>query len=79
VSAYVEPNQPVIRRRTSAFCKGSTRFSASPADRSHLGRGAGLSGFCDPLRSQDQLTEMYEVPWNDPKNPDSGFSPAARI
>ena len=38
---------------------------------SYLGFPGGVARF-DP---KTKLTEYYEIPWNDPKNPDSGFSP----
>ncbi len=75
VSAYVEPNQPVDPKKDKRVLQGLYSVSASPADGSIWAVVLGFPGSAIRFDPKTKLTEMYEVPWNDPKNPDSGFSP----
>ena len=75
VDAYVGANDPVDPKKDKHVQVGFYGASPNPADgtvwASYLGFPGGVARF-DP---KTKLTEYYEVPWNDPKAPDSGFSP----
>jgi len=75
VDAYVGPDDPVDPTKDKHVKVGFYGASPSPSDgtvwASYLGFPGGVVRF-DP---KTKLTEFYEVPWNDAKNPDSGFSP----
>ncbi len=75
VDDYVGPNDPVDPKKDKHVKVGFYGASPNPADgtvwASYLGFPGGAARF-DP---KTKLTEYYEIPWNDPKNPDSGFSP----
>jgi len=75
VDAYVGPDDAVDPTKDKHVKVGFYGASPSPSDgtvwASYLGFPGGVVRY-DP---KTMLTEFYEVPWNDPKNPDSGFSP----
>jgi hypothetical protein len=75
VDAYVGPNDPVDPAKDKRVLVGFYGASPNPADgtvwASYLGFPGGVARF-DP---KTQLTEFYEIPYKDPKNPKSGFSP----
>jgi hypothetical protein len=75
VDAYVGPDEAVDPNKDKHVKVGFYGASPSPSDgtiwASYLGFPGGVVRY-DP---KTMLTEYYEVPWNDPKNPDSGFSP----
>jgi len=75
VDDYVGPNDPVDPKKDKHVKVGFYGASPSPADgtvwASYLGFPGGVARF-DP---KTKLTEFYEVPYKDPKNPRSGFSP----
>jgi len=75
VSAYVEPNQPVDLKEDKRVLQGLYSVSPSAADGTIWAVVLGFPGTAIRFDPKTKLTEMYEVPWNDPKNPDSGFSP----
>jgi hypothetical protein len=72
---YVEPNQPVDPKKDKRVLQGLYSVSANPADGTIWAVVLGFPGTATRFDPKTGLTEMYEVPWNDPKNPDSGFSP----
>ena len=72
---YVEPNQPVDPKKDKRVLQGLYSVSANPVDGSIWAVVLGFPGTATRFDPKTKLTEMYEVPWNDPKNPDSGFSP----
>ncbi len=72
---YVEPNQPVDPTKDKRVLQGLYSVSANPADGTIWSVVLGFPGTATRFDPKTKLTEMYEVPWNDPKNPDSGFSP----
>jgi hypothetical protein len=72
---YVEPNQPVNPTKDKRVLQGLYSVSPSPADGTVWAVVLGFPGTATRFDPKTKLTEMYEVPWNDPKNPDSGFSP----
>ena len=75
--AYVEPNDPVDPAKDKRF--GSAFYSVAPApDGSVWGTALGFPGAVIRLNPgssppETALAEVYEPPFNDPKNP--GFSP----
>jgi len=73
--AYVEPNQPVDPAKDKRVLQGLYSVSANPVDGTIWAVVLGFPGTAIRFDPKTKLTEMYEVPWNDPKNPDSGFSP----
>ena len=75
VSAYVEPNQTVDLKKDKRVLQGLYSVSPSAADGTIWAVVLGFPGTAIRFDPKTKLTEMYEVPWNDPKNPDSGFSP----
>jgi hypothetical protein len=70
---YVEPNSPSIRKR-QARAAGLYSVSANPST-VRFGPSCSASPDRDALRSQDQADRNVRDSVNDPKNPDSGFSP----
>lgn len=72
---YVEPNQPVDPAKDKRVLQGLYSVSANPTDGTIWAVVLGFPGTATRFDPKTGLTEMYEVPWNDPKNPDSGFSP----
>ncbi len=75
VDAYVEPNQPVDPTKDKRVLQGLYSVSENPADGTIWAVVLGFPGTATRFDPKTKLTEMYEIPWNDPKNPDSGFSP----
>jgi len=73
--AYVGPNQPVDPGKDKRVLQGLYSVSANPVDGSIWAVVLGFPGTATRFDPKTKLTEMYEIPWNDPKNPDSGFSP----
>ncbi len=75
VDDYVGVDAAVDPKKDKHVKVGFYGASPNPADgtvwASYLGFPGGAARF-DP---KTKLTEFYEIPWNDPKNPDSGFSP----
>jgi hypothetical protein len=75
LDAFVEPTDAVDPAKDKRVLVGFYGASPSPADgtvwASYLGFPGGVVRF-DP---KTKLTEFYEVPYKDPKNPHSGFSP----
>ncbi len=75
VDAFVGPDEAADPNKDKHVKVGFYGASPSPSDgtvwASYLGFPGGVVRY-DP---KTMLTEFYEVPWNDPKNPDSGFSP----
>src|SRR5215216_5685032 len=75
--AYVEPNQPVDPSKDKRY--GGGFYSVAPApDGSVWGSVLGMPGAAvrlvpGPNPPQTALAEVYEPPFNDPKNP--GFTP----
>ncbi len=72
---YVEPNQPVDPKKDKRVLQGLYSVSENPADGTIWAVVLGFPGTATRYDPKTKLTEMYQVPWNDPKNPDSGFSP----
>jgi hypothetical protein len=74
-AGWVGPNDPVDPNKDKLVRVGFYGASPSPVDgtvwASYLGFPGGIVRF-DP---KSKLTEYYEVPYKDPKNPRSGFSP----
>ncbi|MDE2476615.1 MAG: carboxypeptidase regulatory-like domain-containing protein [Alphaproteobacteria bacterium] len=75
VDDYVEPNQPADPRKDKRVLQGLYSVSANPVDGSIWAVVLGFPGTALRFDPKTKLTEFYQVPWNDPKNPDSGFSP----
>jgi len=73
--SYVEPNQPVDPKKDKRVLQGLYSVSANPVDGTIWSVVLGFPGTAIRFDPKTKLTEMYEIPWNDPKNPDSGFSP----
>ena len=75
VDAYVEPNQAIDPKKDKRVLQGLYSVSENPADGTIWAVVLGFPGTATRFDPKTGLTEMYEIPWNDPKNPDSGFSP----
>ena len=75
VDDYVGPNDPVDPKKDKRVQQGFYGASPSPADGTVWASVMGFPGTLARFDPKTKLTEMYEVPWNDPKNPNSGFSP----
>jgi hypothetical protein len=73
--AYVEPNQPLDPAKDKRVLQGLYAVSANPVDGSIWSVVLGFPGTATRFDPKTKLTEIYEIPWNDPRNPDSGFSP----
>jgi hypothetical protein len=73
--AYVEPTQAVDPAKDKRVLQGLYSVSANPVDGTIWAVVLGFPGTAIRFDPKTKLTEVYEVPWNDPKNPDSGFSP----
>ena len=75
VDDYVGVDDPIDPKKDKHVKVGFYGASPNPADgtvwASYLGFPGGVARF-DP---KTKLTEFYEVPYKDPKNPRSGFSP----
>ena len=75
--AYVEPDQPVDPTKDKRINAPFYGVAPSPVDDSIWGSVAGhardrSSGWCpDPNPPATALSEIYEVPWNNPKAPGS--------
>jgi hypothetical protein len=72
---YVGPNDPVDPKKDKRVLQGLYSVSANPIDGTIWAVVLGFPGTATRFDPKTKLTEMYEVPWTDPKNPDSGFSP----
>jgi hypothetical protein len=72
---YVEPNQPVDPTKDKRVLQGLYSVSANPVDGTIWAVVLGFPGTAIRFDPKTKLTEVYEVPWNDPKTPESGFSP----
>jgi hypothetical protein len=75
VGAYVEPNAPVDPTKDKRVLQGLYSVSENPADGTIWAVVLGFPGTATRFDPKTKLTEVYEIPWNDPKNPDSGFAP----
>ena len=72
---YVEPGQPADPKKDKRVLQGLYSVSENPVDGTIWAVVLGFPGTATRFDPKTKLTEVYEVPWNDPKNPDSGFSP----
>jgi len=72
---YVQPNQPVDPKKDKRVLQGLYSVSENPADGTIWAVVLGFPGTAIRFDPRTKLTEVYEIPWNDPKNPDSGFAP----
>ncbi len=72
---FVEPGAPVDPKKDKRVLQGLYSVSENPADGTIWAVVLGFPGTATRFDPKTKLTEMYEIPWNDPKNPDSGFSP----
>jgi hypothetical protein len=78
--AYVEPDQPVDPTKDKRIIAGFYGVAPSPADGSIWGSVVGMPGSLVRLvpgsnPSTTALSEIYNVPWNNPKAPAQGFAP----
>src|SRR5206468_2673254 len=78
--AYVEPNEPVDPGKDKRLVAGLYGVSVSPADGTIWGTSLGYPGYVVHLIPGDHppetaLTEIFEVPADDPKAPMHGYSP----
>ena len=77
---YTEPGQPMDPNKDMRLKAGFYGVTVSPADGSIWGTVLGFPGSIvrvvpgsDPARTS--LSEIYELPWGNPKAPVQGFSP----
>ena len=78
--AYVEPDQPVDPTKDKRIIAGFYGVAPSPADGSIWGSVVGMPGSLVRLVPGSNppataLSEIYNVPWNNPKAPAQGFAP----
>jgi hypothetical protein len=78
--AYVEPDQPVDPTKDKRINAGFYGVAPSPADGSIWGSVVGMPGSIVRLAPGSNppataLSEIYNVPWNNPKAPAQGFAP----
>ncbi len=78
--AYVEPDQPVDPTKDKRINAGFYGVAPSPADGSIWGSVVGMPGSIVRLVPGSNppataLSEIYNVPWNNPKAPAQGFAP----
>jgi hypothetical protein len=78
--AYVEPNQPIDPSKDKRIQASFYGLSPSPADGSIWGTVTGMPGMIVRVNPganppATALSEVYELPWGDPKVPQSGYSP----
>jgi hypothetical protein len=78
--AYVEPNQPVDPSKDTRISGSFYGITVSPLDGSVWGSMLGFPGAIARIvpgshPPSTALTELYEVPWNNPKAAAQGFSP----
>ena len=75
VDEFVGPTDAVDPKKDKRILQGFYGASPNPADGTVWASVLGFPGTVARFDPKTKLTEFYEVPWNDPKNPDSGFSP----
>jgi hypothetical protein len=78
--AYVEPDQPIDPTKDKRINAPFYGVAPSPADGSIWGSVQGMPGSIvrlvpGPHPPATALSEIYEVPWNDPKANGRGFAP----
>jgi hypothetical protein len=78
--AYVEPNQPIDPTKDKRIDAPFYGVAPSPADDSIWGSVLGMPGALVRLTLGSNppataLSEIYEVPWNNPKASGQGFAP----
>ena len=78
--AYVEPDQPVDSSKDKRISGSFYGVTVSPSDGSIWGSMLGFPGRIARINPgshppETALTEVYELPWNNPKAPVQGFSP----
>jgi hypothetical protein len=78
--AYNEPNEPIDPARDHRINAPFYGVAPSPLDGSIWGSVQGMPGSVVRLvpgtnPSATALSEIYEVPWNNPKTPAQGFAP----
>jgi hypothetical protein len=78
--AYVEPDQPIDPTKDKRINTPFYGVAPSPADGSIWGSYLGMPGGIVRLAPGSNppataLSEIYEVPWNNPKAPAQGFAP----
>ena len=78
--AYVEPDQPIDPTKDKRINAPFYGVAPSPADDSIWGSVLGVPGSLVRLTLGSNppataLSEVYEVPWNNPKAPVQGFAP----
>ena len=78
--AYVEPNQPIDPTKDKRITAGFYGVAPSPVDNSIWGSVLGMPGSLVRLTlgsnpPETALSEIYEVPFNDPKASGQGFAP----
>lgn len=77
---YTEPGQPAQPGKDRRFQLALYGVGANPQDGSVWGSVLGFPGYIMRMHRGDNppetaLTEIYEVPWNEPRAPINGFSP----
>jgi hypothetical protein len=78
--AYVEPDQPLDPTKDKRINAPFYGVAPSPVDNSIWGSVLGMPGALVRLTlgsnpPETALSEIYEVPWNNPKAPAQGFAP----
>jgi hypothetical protein len=78
--AYVEPNQPVDPAKDKRVNGAFYGVTVSPADGTIWGSVLGFPGYIVRLNPgsnppETALSEVYELPWNNPKAKVQGYSP----
>ena len=78
--AYVEPDEPIDPSKDKRINAGYYGVAVSPVDGSIWGSSLGFPGSVirldpGPNPAETALTEIYELPWGNPKAPVQGYSP----
>jgi hypothetical protein len=72
---WTEPNQPTDNSKDKRMVLGFYGASPNPVDGTIWGGVVGFPGGVVRYDPKTQLSEYYEFPYKNPKNPQSGFSP----
>jgi hypothetical protein len=74
-AGWTEPNQPTQAGKDKRMFLGLYGVGPNPKDGTIWGSVTGFPGGVLRFDPKTQLTEYYEYPYKNPKNPESGFSP----
>ena len=73
--AYVEPDEPVDPTKDKRIIAGYYGVAVNPVDGTVWGSSLGFPGSVLRFDPETTLTEIYELPWDNPNAPVQGYSP----